>query len=67
VFDYISGRLRRGPRWMTDNGLEWLARLVIEPGRLWRRYVLGNPAFLASVLLQLATSRPQPVTMREAA
>lgn len=67
VFDYISGRLRRGPRWMTDNGLEWLARLVIEPGRLWRRYVLGNPAFLASVLLQLATSRPQPVTLREAA
>jgi len=52
VFDYVSGELRRGPRLLTDNGFEWLARLVVEPGRLWRRYVLGNPAFLLRVLGQ---------------
>ena len=52
VLDYVSGRLARGPRWMTDNGLEWLARLLIEPGRLWRRYLVGNPQFLVRVLRQ---------------
>ena len=52
VFDYASGRLRRGPRLLTDNGLEWLARLIVEPRRLWRRYLLGNPLFLARVLAQ---------------
>ena len=52
VFDYASGRLRRGPRFLTDNGFEWLARLLVEPRRLWRRYLLGNPLFLARVLAQ---------------
>jgi len=52
VFDYISGELRRGPRWMTDNGFEWLARLIIEPRRLWQRYLVGNPLFLWRVLRQ---------------
>lgn len=52
VFDYISGDLRRAPRWMTDHGLEWLGRLVIEPRRLWKRYVIGNPVFLWRVVLQ---------------
>lgn len=52
VFDYVSGELRRAPRWMTDHGLEWLGRLIIEPRRLWRRYVLGNPLFLWRVLKQ---------------
>ncbi len=52
VFDYASGNLRRGPRLLTDNGLEWLARLFIEPRRLWRRYLFGNPLFLARVIRQ---------------
>jgi N-acetylglucosaminyldiphosphoundecaprenol N-acetyl-beta-D-mannosaminyltransferase len=52
VFDYISGELIRGPRWMTDHGLEWLARLIIEPRRLWKRYIVGNPLFLWRILLQ---------------
>jgi N-acetylglucosaminyldiphosphoundecaprenol N-acetyl-beta-D-mannosaminyltransferase len=45
LFDYVSGELRRGPRWMTDNGMEWLARLIIEPKRLWKRYLIGNLFF----------------------
>lgn len=52
VFDYISGELRRGPKILTDNGFEWLARLLIEPGRLWRRYVVGNSLFLVRILRQ---------------
>ncbi len=52
ALDYASGSLRRAPRWMTDSGLEWLGRLLIEPSRLWKRYLLGNPAFLWRVLLQ---------------
>ncbi len=52
VFDYVSGDLRRAPAWMTEHGLEWLGRLLIEPRRLWRRYVLGNPLFLWRVARQ---------------
>ena len=52
VFDYVSGEVRRGPRILTDNGFEWFARFLIEPGRLWRRYLVGNPLFLWRVLLQ---------------
>jgi len=52
VFDYVSGRLRRAPRFMTKSGLEWLGRLLIEPRRLWKRYLIGNPLFLWRVLQQ---------------
>lgn len=50
VFEYLSGNLRRAPTWMTNNGLEWLGRLIIEPSHLWRRYLFGNPRFLFNVL-----------------
>jgi N-acetylglucosaminyldiphosphoundecaprenol N-acetyl-beta-D-mannosaminyltransferase len=59
VFDYASSRVRRGPRLLTESGFEWLARLLREPCRLWRRYLLGNPLFLIRVLRQLL-SRPAP-------
>jgi N-acetylglucosaminyldiphosphoundecaprenol N-acetyl-beta-D-mannosaminyltransferase len=52
AFDYVSGEVVRGPKWMTDHGLEWLSRLVIEPRRLWRRYVVGNPLFLWRIFKQ---------------
>lgn len=52
VFDYVSGRLRRGPLVLTESGFEWLARLLVEPRRLWRRYLIGNPLFLLRVLGQ---------------
>uniref|UniRef100_UPI00405647B6 WecB/TagA/CpsF family glycosyltransferase n=1 Tax=Candidatus Electronema sp. TaxID=2698783 RepID=UPI00405647B6 len=50
VFDYVSEKLKRGPRWMTDNSMEWLARLLIEPKRLFWRYCWGNPVFFAMIL-----------------
>lgn len=52
AIDYAAGAVRRGPRWMTGYGLEWLARLLIEPQRLWRRYILGNPQFLLLIARQ---------------
>jgi N-acetylglucosaminyldiphosphoundecaprenol N-acetyl-beta-D-mannosaminyltransferase len=55
VFDYASRRVPRGPPILTERGFEWLARLLNEPRRLWRRYLLGNPLFLLRVLRQLTT------------
>lgn len=55
--DFYVGAVARGPRWMTDRGLEWLTRLVTEPQRLWERYIVGNPLFLYRVLRQRITER----------
>jgi N-acetylglucosaminyldiphosphoundecaprenol N-acetyl-beta-D-mannosaminyltransferase len=56
VFDYISGEMQRPPKWMTDNGLEWLGRLIAEPKRMWRRYLIGNPQFLSRIIRKRLTS-----------
>ena len=53
LFDFYSGRVRRAPAWMRELGLEWAYRLLQEPGRMWRRYVIGNPLFLLRVWRQL--------------
>jgi N-acetylglucosaminyldiphosphoundecaprenol N-acetyl-beta-D-mannosaminyltransferase len=50
--DFYTGNVYRGPRWMTDRGLEWLTRLVTEPQRLWERYVIGNPLFFYRLFRQ---------------
>jgi len=50
LFDFYSGTVPRAPRLLRRMGLEWLFRLSIEPRRLFARYVLGNPRFLARVL-----------------
>jgi len=60
LLDFVAGREPRAPRWMLDHGLEWLGRLLAAPGRKWRRYLLGNPLFLARVLRQrMAPSQPE--------
>lgn len=51
-FDFVTGNVPRAPGWMNEVGLEWLFRLVQEPKRMWRRYLIGNPAFVARVLRQ---------------
>lgn len=53
AFPFLAGSLAQAPRWMQDRGLEWLFRLLVEPRRLWWRYVLLNPLYLALVSLQL--------------
>ncbi|MHC1784031.1 MAG: WecB/TagA/CpsF family glycosyltransferase [Anaerolineaceae bacterium] len=53
AFDYLAGEIRRARQWATGYGLEWLGRLLVEPRRLWRRYIIGNPLFFWRILLQL--------------
>jgi N-acetylglucosaminyldiphosphoundecaprenol N-acetyl-beta-D-mannosaminyltransferase len=52
-FDHLAGLVRRAPRWMQQAGLEWLHRLLLEPQRLWRRYLIGNSRFIWLVVKQL--------------
>jgi len=52
AFNFHAGHVRQAPRWMMKSGLEWLFRLVVEPRRLWRRYIIGNPRFVFQTLKQ---------------
>jgi N-acetylglucosaminyldiphosphoundecaprenol N-acetyl-beta-D-mannosaminyltransferase len=70
LFDYVSGRVPRAPHWMADHGLEWIFRLAIEPRRMWRRYLLGNPEFLWRVWKERAAApalepAPAPVAVED--
>jgi len=49
LFDFYSGNIPRAPIWMRELGLEWIYRLIQEPKRMWKRYILGNPIFLFRV------------------
>lgn len=51
-FELVADMVSRAPVWMQKAGLEWLFRLIVEPQRLWKRYILGNPAFIWLVLKQ---------------
>lgn len=57
AFDFHAGNVPQAPRWMQRAGLEWLFRLLQEPRRLWRRYVLLNPVYLWLLLLQITGLR----------
>ena len=50
AFDFLAGTTREAPAWLRGTGLEWLFRLVTEPRRLWRRYLVGNPVFIAGAI-----------------
>jgi exopolysaccharide biosynthesis WecB/TagA/CpsF family protein len=52
LLDFVSGAVPRAPLWVRQLRLEWMFRLVTEPSRLWRRYIFGNPVFLARVARQ---------------
>lgn len=57
LFDYLAGRIPRAPHWLADHGLEWVFRLAMEPRRMWRRYLLGNPVFLSRVAAEARRHR----------
>ena len=46
VFDFFAGNIRRAPLWWQKHGMEWLYRLIKEPKRMWKRYIIGNTLFL---------------------
>jgi N-acetylglucosaminyldiphosphoundecaprenol N-acetyl-beta-D-mannosaminyltransferase len=50
LFDFVAGDLARGPKFLVDNGFEWLCRLCVEPKRLWKRFLIGNLKFIFYVL-----------------
>ena len=57
--DFLAGRVRRAPAWMSRAGLEWLFRLAREPRRLWRRYLVEDPAFIVIVARNRRAARAQ--------
>jgi N-acetylglucosaminyldiphosphoundecaprenol N-acetyl-beta-D-mannosaminyltransferase len=63
ALDIIAGQVRQPPRWMTEVGLEWLAKLFQEPKRLWRRYLLESPPFFMMVAQQRMRARRAPDSM----
>jgi N-acetylglucosaminyldiphosphoundecaprenol N-acetyl-beta-D-mannosaminyltransferase len=51
AFDFHAGNVTQAPRWMQNRGLEWLYRLIKEPGRLWKRYLVTNSQFIFTFLI----------------
>ncbi|RHD55459.1 WecB/TagA/CpsF family glycosyltransferase [Phocaeicola plebeius] len=49
VFDFFAGTVERAPIWWQEHGLEWLYRLIKEPKRMWRRYIIGNILFMWNI------------------
>ena len=60
--DFFAGRIKRAPTWMSEAGLEWLYRLLQEPRRMWRRYLVEDPVFVA--ILARTMARHRRATMR---
>lgn len=52
VFDFYAGTVKRAPKWMIKLGLEWFYRLIKEPKRMWRRYLIDNIKFLYYILIE---------------
>ena len=63
AFSFHAGDLNLAPHWMQKHGLEWLYRLVQEPERLWKRYLLLGPVYLTLVLLETLSVLRAPVLM----
>lgn len=50
TFDVVAGKVKRAPLWMQQTGLEWLYRVIQEPGRMWKRYLVTNSKFVLMLL-----------------
>jgi N-acetylglucosaminyldiphosphoundecaprenol N-acetyl-beta-D-mannosaminyltransferase len=61
AFDIHTGHVKDAPKWIKDAGLQWAHRLCQEPGRLWKRYLVNNSAFLTALSLQLTGIRRYPL------
>lgn len=67
VFDFYAGTVQRAPAWMVNAGMEWFYRLVREPRRMWKRYLIGNTLFVSEILkekFRRAGKQPQLVTLQ---
>lgn len=52
VFDFFAGTVKRAPVWWQEHSLEWLYRLIKEPRRMWRRYIIGNMLFVKNITVE---------------
>lgn len=66
TIDFLAGRLRRAPSWMSRSGLEWLFRLALEPRRLARRYLINDPRFAALLFRTLRVPKQARVSVKTA-
>jgi N-acetylglucosaminyldiphosphoundecaprenol N-acetyl-beta-D-mannosaminyltransferase len=64
AFLFHTGALRDSPDWVKHAGLQWLHRLLQEPSRLWKRYLVNNPRFIFCALLQLTGLRRYTLELR---
>ena len=62
TIDFEAGNVNRAPKWISELGLEWLYRLLSEPKRLWKRYLVEGPAFFWYILLQALNLYVEPFT-----
>jgi N-acetylglucosaminyldiphosphoundecaprenol N-acetyl-beta-D-mannosaminyltransferase len=56
-FDVVAGLVKRAPQWMQKMGLEWLFRIIQEPGRMWKRYLVTNTLFIYYLILEFFNRR----------
>jgi N-acetylglucosaminyldiphosphoundecaprenol N-acetyl-beta-D-mannosaminyltransferase len=66
AFDFHAGLKKQAPVWMQQTGLEWFFRLATEPRRLWKRYLVNNPAFVWLALQELWQTGSSP-SLKDAA
>jgi len=57
VFDFYAGTVKRAPQWMIGAGLEWFYRLIKEPERMWRRYLIGNVKFVWRIVGEVRSKK----------
>ncbi len=57
TFDVVAGKVKRAPKWMQNAGLEWLYRVLQEPGRMWKRYLVTNSRFAYLLMKERMTNR----------
>jgi N-acetylglucosaminyldiphosphoundecaprenol N-acetyl-beta-D-mannosaminyltransferase len=66
AFDFHTDRMKEAPRWMMRFGLQWLHRLCSDPKRLWKRYAIIVPSFIARIFLQLTGLKKYPLVGSDA-
>lgn len=67
AFDFHAGLKKQAPKWMQKRGLEWFYRLVSEPRRLGKRYLINNPKFIALAALQMSGLKRYPLPTEDGA
>ena len=64
VFDFYAGKINRAPKWMINMGIEWLYRLIKEPRRMWRRYLIGNLKFIVYLLMEIEVNIEKHISIK---